>query len=78
MIITKEEQSYSFCQLPGSGNHGDEKYFLNFLVSRNVFKKRDFCQFLASKIYDKIWHCFNIFYNFLCLRKFCMSPVITS
>jgi len=32
---------------------GKKKYFLTIFVSRNVFKKGDFCQFLASKIYDK-------------------------
>ena len=41
------------------------KIFYQILVLRNVFKKGDFCQFLASKFYDKIWHCFNIFCNFV-------------
>jgi len=76
MMTTMEEQLYSFYQFPGSKNHWEEKYFLNFLVSRNVFKKEDFCQFFASKIYDKIWHCFNIFCNFCVSENFNMSPVL--
>jgi len=54
---------------------GRKKKFLIFFVSRNVFKKGDFCQFLASKIYDKIWHCFNIFCNFCVSENSDMSPV---
>ena len=34
------------------------------------FQKDIFCQFLCSKIYDKWWHCFNIFCNFCFFRKF--------
>jgi len=75
MVTTMEEQLYGFYQFPGSKNHWEEKKFLKFLVSRNIFKKGDFCQFLASKIYDKIWHCFNIFCNFCVSAKFDMSPV---
>jgi len=60
MMTIMEEQLYGFYQFPGL-----KKYFLKFLVSRNVFKKGDFCHFLASKICDKIWHCFKIFCNFL-------------
>jgi len=67
------EQLYNFCQFPGSKNHWEEKNFLNFFCSINVFKKGDFCQILASKIYDKIWHCFNIFCN---SENLGMSPVI--
>jgi len=44
---------YSFCQFLGSKNHWEEKYFLNFLISRYVSKKEDFCQFLGSKIITK-------------------------
>jgi len=65
MMITMEEQLYSFYQIPDSKNHWEGKYFLNFFVSRNVFKRGDFCQFLASKIHNKIWDCFNIFCNFV-------------
>jgi len=54
MVRTMEEQFYGFYQFPGSKSYWEEKYFLKFLVSRNVFKKGDFGQFLASKIYDKI------------------------
>ena len=62
MITTMEEQLYGFSEIPWLKNHWEEKYFLNFFfVSRNVFKKVNFCQFLALKNYDKIWHCFNIF-----------------
>ena len=49
-----------------------------FLVSRNVFKRGDFCLFLASKIYDKIWHCFNIFCKFCVSENFGMSPVTSA
>jgi len=76
MITTMEEQLYGFCQFPGLKKHWEEKYFLHFLVSRNVFKKEDFCQFLASKFYNKIWHCFNIFCNFCVSEIFYMSPVL--
>jgi len=54
---------------------GKKNIFSIFFVSRNVFKKGDFCQLLASKYYDKIWHCFNIFCNFSVLENFGMSPV---
>jgi len=73
MATTMEKQC--FYQFPGSNNHWEEKNFLKFLFSRNVFKKGDFCQFLTSKIYDKIWHSFNIFCNFCVSEKFNMSPV---
>jgi len=33
---------------------GMNKKFLKFFVSRNVFEKGDFCQFLASKFHNKI------------------------
>jgi len=59
MVITIEEQLYGFYQFSGSKNPWEEKYFLKVLVSRNVFKKGDFCPFLASKHYDKIWHLFQ-------------------
>jgi len=49
MMTTMEEQLYSFSQFPGSKNHWEEKYCLTLFVSRNVPKKGDFCQFLASK-----------------------------
>jgi len=39
MVTTIEEQLYGFYQFPGSKNHWEEKYFLKFLVSRNIFKK---------------------------------------
>ena len=45
-----------------------ETIFLIFCVSINVLKRGDSCQFLASKIYDKIWHFFNIFCNFCVLK----------
>jgi len=45
-------------------------YFLKIFISRNIFEKGDFCQFLSSKIYDKIWHCFNIFCNFCVSENF--------
>ena len=73
-----EEQLYSFYQFPDSKNHWEGSFFLKFFVSRNVFKKGDFCQFLASKIYNKIWHCFNIFCNFCVSENFGMSPVIVA
>jgi len=76
MMTIMEEQLYGFYQFPGLKNHWKEIYFLNFLVSRNVFKKGDFCQFLASKIYDKIWHCFNIFSKFCVSENFGISPVL--
>jgi len=60
-MTTMEEQLYGFYQFPGSKNQQEEKYFIKFLVSRNESKKEDFCQFLTSKIYKKIWHCFNLF-----------------
>jgi len=53
-MSTMEEELYGFYPIPSSKNNWEEKYFLNFLISRNVFKKGSFCQFLASKIYDKI------------------------
>ena len=53
-----------------------EKYFLKFSVSRNVFKMWDFCRFLVSKIYDKIWHFKDIFWNLWVSENFYMSPVI--
>ena len=57
---------------------GKKKIFSKFLVSRNVFKTENFfIQFLAAKIYDKIWHCFNIFCNFCVSENFDMSPVWT-
>jgi len=49
MVTTMEEQLYGFCQFPGSKNLWEENIFSIFLVSRNVIKKGDFCQFLASK-----------------------------
>ena len=70
-----EEQLHSFCQFLGPKKHWEEKSFLKPLISRNVFKKGDFCQFLASKIYNKMWHCFNIFCNFCVSENFGMSPV---
>ena len=54
MVTILEEQLYGFYQFPSSKNHWGENSFLKSLVSRNVFKNRDFCQFLTSKIYDKI------------------------
>jgi len=74
MMTTMEEQLYIFYQFPDSKNHWEEKYFLKFLVPRKDFKKGEFCQFLASKIYEKIWHCFNIFCNFCISENFGMSP----
>jgi len=53
MMTTTEEQLYGFYQFPGLKKHWEEKYFLHFLVSRNVFKKEYFCQFLASKFITK-------------------------
>jgi len=50
MMTTMEEQLYSFHQFPDSKNHWEGKFSPKFFVSRNVFKKGDFCQFLASKI----------------------------
>jgi len=47
MMTKVEEQLGGFCQFLGSKNHWEEKSFLNFLVSRNVFKKGDFYLFLA-------------------------------
>jgi len=75
MMTTTEEQLCSFCQFLGPKNHWEEKYFLKLLISRNVFKKGDFHQFLASKIYDKMWHWFNIFCNFCVSENYGMSPV---
>jgi len=75
MMTTIEEQLYDFCHFLGSKKHWEEKSYLKILVSRDVFKKGDFCSFLASKNYDKIWHCFNIFCDFCDLEIFCMSPV---
>ena len=59
-------------------NHWEEEKILKKIVSRNVFKKGDFCQFLASKNYDKIWHCFNICCNFGVSENFDMSPVFAT
>ena len=74
-MTTMEEKLYGFYQFPDSKNHWEEKDFLSLLVSRNVFKKGYFCQFLVSKIYDKIWHCFNIFCKFCISENFDISPV---
>jgi len=52
-----------------------KEIFSQLFVSRNVFKKGEFCQFLASKSYNKIWYCFNIFCNFCVSENFDMSPV---
>ena len=65
-----------FGKFPGSKIVGKKSIFSIFLVSRNIFKKGDFCQLLASKNYEEIWHCFNIFYNFSVLENFGMSPVL--
>jgi len=54
---------------------GKKKIFSILLVSRNAFKRGNFSLFLASKIYDKIWHCLNIFCNFCVSENFGMSPV---
>ena len=48
-----EEQLYGFYQFPHSKNHWKEKYFLKFLISRNVFKKGDFVNFLPQKFMIK-------------------------
>jgi len=48
-----EEQLYSFYQFPDSKNHWEGKYFLEFFVSRNVFKKGDFVNFLPQKFMIK-------------------------
>jgi len=52
-MTTIEEQLYGFYQFPGSKNHWGEKYFLDFLVSRNVFKRGDFVNFLPQKFMTK-------------------------
>jgi len=77
MITTMEEQLDSFYLFSGSKNHweGEKNLKINFFFSRNVFKRGDFGQILASKIYNKIWHCFNIFCNFCVSGNFGMSPV---
>ena len=74
-MLTMQEQLYGFFQFPGYKNHWEKKKILKFLVSRNVFKKGDSCQFLASKIYDKIWQIFNTFCNFCISENFGMSPL---
>ena len=53
---------------------GKKKYFKYFSL-RYVFKKGEFCQFLASKFFDKIWHCFNMFCNFFVSENFGTTPV---
>jgi len=53
MVTTTEEQLYSLCQFPGPKNRWGEKYFLNFLVSRNVFKREIFVNFLPQKFMTK-------------------------
>jgi len=76
MMTTMEEQLYGFYQFPGSKNHWEEKNFSNFFWFQEMSLKRgDFCQYLASKFYDKIWHCFSIFCNFCVSENFGMSPV---
>jgi len=72
MTIMKEQWS-GFCQFPGSKNFF--VFVFKFFISRNVFKKGYFCQFLVSKIYDKIGHCFNIFCNICISENLGMSPV---
>jgi len=74
MITTAEEQLYGFTNSLGQKTIRKKEKF-SFFVSKNGFKKGDFCQFLASKIYGKIWHCFNIFCNFCVSEIFGMSPV---
>ena len=64
MMTTMEEQLYVSTNYLAQKTIGKKNIFSMFLVSKNLFKKRDLCQFLASKFYDKIWHCFNIFCNF--------------
>jgi len=54
---------------------GKKKKISKNKISRNVFKKGYLCQFLTLKIYDKIWHCFNIFCNFCVSENFGISPV---
>jgi len=76
MMTTMEEQLCGFCQFSSLKNHWKKKKNLKSFVSRNVFKKGDFCQFLVSKIYDKIWHCFKTFYDFCVSENFGMSPVL--
>jgi len=39
MMTTMEQQSYGVYQFPGPKNNWEAKYFLNFLVLRNVFPK---------------------------------------
>jgi len=55
---------------------GKKNIFSIFWLPTNVFKRGDFGQFLASKIYGKIWHCFKIFCNFYVSENFGMSPVL--
>ena len=57
---------------------GRKNLFSNFWFQEMSLKKGDFCQFLASKNYDKIWHCFNIICNFCISENFDMSPVSMS
>jgi len=59
MMTTMEEQLYGFYQFPGSKDHWEEKYFLNIFCFKKHLKRGDFCQFLASIIYEKRWHFFQ-------------------
>ena len=73
-----EEQLYSFSQFPDSKNHWEGKFFLNFFVSRNIFKREIFVNFLPQNFkikYDivstysvnfvsqKILACFQCYHN---------------
>jgi len=53
MVTTMEEQLYGFYQFPGSKNHWEEISFLKFLVSRNIFEREIFVNFLPQKFMTK-------------------------
>jgi len=42
MMTTMEEQLYGFYQFPGSENHCEEKYFLNFFGFKKCLEKGSF------------------------------------
>jgi len=78
MVTTMEEQLYGFYQFPGLQKPLGRKIFSQFFWFQEMSLKREIFVLLASKIYDKIWHCFNIFCNFCVSENFNMSAVYAS
>jgi len=77
-MTAMEEYLYGFYQFPDSKNYWEEKIFSQFFSFKKCFKKGDFCQFLTSKVSEKISHCFSIFCDFCVSENFDMSPVDVS